>query len=121
MDNKSVKEHSITTIKIAIEGLKEKGIKVTQKLVSSASNLSIITVRRYWKECNGQPPVSIEQERLSSKVHNRVSDKVERLSPEPKRISSNQERLSSDTSFERLKRTASQRPMGMSRCNPWDF
>ncbi len=80
-----MKTDSIEKIKAAIIQLEGKGIKPTQKKVSETTGLSIITIRRYWKD------------RLSSTHSKRISSDKERISPDEKRISSN-------PAFERLKR-----------------
>lgn len=89
---------SIEAIQKAIKTLNDKGLKPTQRNVSTESGLSIRTVKTYWARVQGSVPDKTKRVQPSS---NRVKEQGKRVNPlikgEPKRVN-----LS--TPFERLKR-----------------
>jgi hypothetical protein len=48
-----MKSDTIETIKAAIETLKGKGTNLTQLNISNETGLSVRTVKRHWKACEG--------------------------------------------------------------------
>lgn len=116
MDNKSQKEKSIRLINEVATALINNKQKLTQKVVSNESGLSVITIRRYWyliKDIKAlqKAIVKVPLKDNTLKENNKVSPKILKVSPvinqENKKRSSViliNENPSISKSFERLKR-----------------